>query len=104
LCLLNIEIIKKNKYMNFDRLTEEDKLFIYNVYNDKTLSYKGRLAKIGNYIGGKSERTVKYWIARLGYKKAILMCPKRKYLFSRRFSIYQKKVYYNMGSKQYSSF
>jgi hypothetical protein len=57
--------------MNFEHLTEEDKKFLYDVYNDTTLSYKNRLLKIQNYIG-KSERTVKYWLVRLGYRRPLI--------------------------------
>lgn len=54
--------------MKFDNLTEDNIEFIKKVYSSKELSWDERMAKLIEYLG-KSERTVRKWLVKLGIKQ-----------------------------------
>lgn len=55
--------------MKFKELTEEDKVKIAEVFNDKTLSWDTRIDTIKEYVG-VTERTVRKWLGKLGLSKS----------------------------------
>ena len=46
--------------MKFKDLTEADKKYAYEIYNNKDLSWDDRMSKLVEFFG-KSERTVRKW-------------------------------------------
>ncbi|HUU88779.1 MAG TPA: hypothetical protein VMX17_13640 [Candidatus Glassbacteria bacterium] len=54
--------------MKFDNLTEDNIEFIKDTYSAKELSWDERMLKLMKYLG-KSERTVRKWLVKLGIKQ-----------------------------------
>ena len=54
--------------MKFKNLTEEDKVYARNTYLEKSLTWDDRMRKLMDYFD-KSERTVRYWLVKLGIKE-----------------------------------
>lgn len=60
--------------MKFKNLTEEDKIYAKNVYFEKSLAWDDRMRKLMDYFN-KSERTVRYWLVKMGLKEKEEIVP-----------------------------
>jgi len=57
--------------MKIEELNSKDIAFVKSVYTDTDLCWDERMEKLMKFFGGKSERTVRRWLVKLGFKEKL---------------------------------